>query len=958
MRQQPRLFRIAAILFLFAPLSAWASSPTSTTMTPSSPAFNYQTDIFTSDNQTPPPGVGGNLMCNYPAAGTPGTQCDMFQLTVNVPAGYSASHPNAAIKVTETWTDATNGASKAEYDMYAFHGSHMSLDGSLAPEGEALNSFSTGFMSFAVPDGTSNWTLVISPSTNTLPPPAQTNIKLEFLPGQPAPTIVGFGGADPAVPGVPRYQNFYAPNGSTAQSGNGEFNIGFDPATKRIMTMNIGPIWRLTPPEVTSPTQPTARPESCEALWEDVSDAVTTTGLDPILWTDQISGRTLAINATAGANGGIYSDNDGDSWTPIQGGPNGGADHETFGTGPFPAAFASLATPLNHGQFAIYCSQDVVGPGSCQRSLTDGQTWENGVIAYTGNPNTCGGLHGHVHIAADGTAWLPIRDCANGNQGGVISNNTGITWSEFDVTPSHSQQIGADPSIGLDSDSTAYYCYVNNEPVAPGYAPEGHVHIAVSKNHGATWIHDTDVGISHGIVNAAEPEAVGGSSGRAACGFLGTNQVGDYQAPDFKGNWYAFIATTYDGGVTWTTVNATPNDPVQHHTGVWQQGGGQQQRNLLDFNEITVDDQGRALYGYSDGCVSAGCIDGSKPNDFTAWMRVARQSGGKSLFVSKDVSEPALPKSACLTGTRDATTGSHLTWSAPDNGGADIQYYTIWRFTTSGGEVQIGQTAGPITTYDDHTASASTPVYYYEVKAVNSVSSSGGVFSNEIKLPISVPPSLGNICVAPGYTMLTDVAGDSTGGPGTDLLAFKLTQPFVQNGPLMLAFDIQTDPGQSPQTPNTFWYVSMKIAAPTPSDPSAVRYKSVRMIAGATGNTFESYTPGASRAGTVDGRFYDASTAMPADPSSSYISPFDHIRIVVKASDLGLNPGDNILGFNSASAQQVLLPTGGGAVETFDQMPDSLAYTRPYTVRANALCAPDIIFQDIDDGFGFHAPSP
>ena len=109
---------------------------------------------------------------------------------------------------------------------------------------------------------------------------------------------------------------------------------------------------------------------------------------------------------------------------------------------------------------------------------------------------------------------------------------------------------------------------------------------------------------SHGIINAAEIEAVGGSSLRAAVGFLGTNVPGDYQALAFPGKWYAFIATTYDGGVTWTTVNATPNDPVQSMTGVWQQGGGAQDRNLLDFNEITVDDKGHVLYGYSDGCVT------------------------------------------------------------------------------------------------------------------------------------------------------------------------------------------------------------------------------------------------------------------------------------------------------------------------------------------------------------------
>ena len=37
-----------------------------------------------------------------------------------------------------------------------------------------------------------------------------------------------FGGPDPTVPGNPRYQNFYAPTGSGAESSEGEFNIGFD----------------------------------------------------------------------------------------------------------------------------------------------------------------------------------------------------------------------------------------------------------------------------------------------------------------------------------------------------------------------------------------------------------------------------------------------------------------------------------------------------------------------------------------------------------------------------------------------------------------------------------------------------------------------------------------------------------------------------------------------------------
>ncbi|WP_343793758.1 sialidase family protein, partial [Dokdonella soli] len=380
--------------------------------------------------------------------------------------------------------------------------------------------------------------------------------KLSYIPALlllAAPPLLAagsFGGPNVTMPGEPRYQNFYAPNGTSAQSSHGEFNIGFDPATHRIMTMNAGPIWRLTPPEVVDPSAP----ESCEALWEDKSSIVTNTGLDPILWTDQKSGRTFASNSTAGANAAYaYSDNDGDSWIPIGvAPPNGGADHQTIGSGPFPASLSILTTPLNQGENTLYCSQDIVGPAMCARSLDLGVTWGPGVPAYTGfGAQGCGGLHGHVHIAPNGTAWLPVNQC-NARQGGATSTDAGTTWSEFAVSGSHSQVNGADPSIALDSDSTAYYCYVNNEPVAAGNPPEGHVHVAVSKDGGQTWIRDVDVGKALGIVNAAHTEAVGGSSGRAACGFLGTNMPGDYQAISFPGVWYAFIATTYDGGQTWT----------------------------------------------------------------------------------------------------------------------------------------------------------------------------------------------------------------------------------------------------------------------------------------------------------------------------------------------------------------------------------------------------------------------
>ena len=65
---------------------------------------------------------------------------------------------------------------------------------------------------------------------------------------------------------------------------------------------------------------------------------------------------------------------------------------------------------------------------------------------------------------------------------------------------------------------------------------------------------------------------------------------------------------------------------MQSLTGVWQQGGSQPDRNLLDFTEITIDDNGRVLYGYSDGCITPDCKGGVGPNDYVRGWRAWAES--------------------------------------------------------------------------------------------------------------------------------------------------------------------------------------------------------------------------------------------------------------------------------------------------------------------------------------------
>ncbi|HUS25643.1 MAG TPA: sialidase family protein [Candidatus Binatia bacterium] len=434
------------------------------------------------------------------------------------------------------------------------------------------------------------------------------------------------------APEVPTYQTFAPPKG-LGSDNSGEFNIGFNPKTGRILAFASANIYRLTPPEKLSPAQQ----ETCPALWEDVSPPVVQLEPeDPILWTDQLSGRTFASNWTQGA--GIeyaFSDDDGTTW--IQAGvapPDGGIDHETIGTGPYPAdsPFGAIAAATGFPNAVYYCSQGAE-PAFCQRSDNGGVSFGPSVPIYTGVTSDCASLHGHIHVGPDGTAYVPNGGCDSG-QGGAMSTDAGLTWSEFIVPDTiGGGGKGSDPSMAIDKDNTAYFCYANAEVNGGGKA-----RVAVSHDHGQTWTDDTDIGLPFGIVTAAFPQAtVGGDPGRASCGFLGTTTKGDWQAATFKGVWYLYIATTYDGGKTWTTVSVDPKDPVQGQGGICLSGLGcsGRNRNLLDFNETTIDDRGRVLFGYVKGCTGS-CIANPARNPFSADMRVVRQLGGRTLFAKYD----------------------------------------------------------------------------------------------------------------------------------------------------------------------------------------------------------------------------------------------------------------------------------------------------------------------------------
>ena len=366
--------------------------------------------------------------------------------------------------------------------------------------------------------------------------------------------------------------------------------------------------------------------------WSDVSSSTTRViSLDPIAASDNATGRVFVSQLTLAGSLMAYTDNDGESWTTTQGsGLPAGIDHQTVGAGPYPAEFsAPLGTSYPHAVY--YCSQDVA-TALCARSDSGGLTYGPGVPIYTSAQ--CGGLHGHVRVSPDGTVLVPNRNCGQA-QGVVISRDAGTSWALSTIPGTKAGT--SDPSVAGGKDGTLYVGLADGS---------GRALATVSRDRGTSWGAPVDVGAAYGVANSAFATVIAGDGDRAAMAFLGTKTAGDSQDPYFGmdathtrylgAEWHLYVATTYDRGRTWRTVDVTPKDPVQR--GRICLGGTScsgKDRNLLDFMDIQVDRSGRVLVGWPDGCVLT-CVDSDTvaSNSYSSKGTITRQTSGKGLFAS------------------------------------------------------------------------------------------------------------------------------------------------------------------------------------------------------------------------------------------------------------------------------------------------------------------------------------
>ena len=587
---------------------------------------------------------------DFAPVGGPSGATDAYALTVKLPEAASAyyapdvrqgSAHAAVLRVTLTWSDTGPTAALCLSATDASGASVGNDTCTTSNDGSDIN-----ILTLQDP-GNETYTITAANgsgnSPNAVASHAVATLQLADLaaagqPGEPQ--------------GAPLFDNYHIPlslmparTEETSLGGRlfGEPSIGVDPRTDAVMYQAGLYTIRATFDNGTSPAK---------AAWTDVSFPVSDTfSEDAILFVDRSTGRTLVNQLDLACSNAAVSDDDGSTWTPAAKACETppAVDHETVGAGPF-------AAPLPQGAVypdaTYYCSQNVAY-AECALSLDGGLTY--GAASPLWTSDQCFGLHGHVKVAPDdGTVYVPNKECGapecliitstagpNCHPGFAVSTNNGATWSVHTIGDMHSRLYDTgDPSIGIGAKGTMYFGWNDRD---------GHPKVAVCTHQGATCSASVDVSGPFDIQNVEMPTVVAGDDNRAAFAFLGSSTPGDDQQNSFVGTWHVYVAVTYDGGRTWTTSDATPDHPVQRGCIEFNTNqcpstrGTDDQRNLLDFNDMTIDAQGRILYAYTDGCQMAGEVD---PHGMGSCLTDATRLSG----LPTEIESPAIARQSCGLG--------------------------------------------------------------------------------------------------------------------------------------------------------------------------------------------------------------------------------------------------------------------------------------------------------------------
>lgn len=703
-----------------------AATPASGDFSPTGPTAPF-TGSWTGDKPGLPPAANGEPTCSTGDASA--TNCDVFALNIT---GTTGDWAGKQIRIKFNWTLVAT-----DYDMVV----RKETNGVPGFQGDGVGADTSNLDGVVGTSGRGTSTeeeVVISPAESGV---GVYYVRALYYTASVADQYTGSvsistppAGPPPSACAAPTFDNYQPPVGYPRRDDSGEPSIGVNWNTGNIMTMSRLQANRTTFNDSTSPADPLT------ARWFNQTSPLIVTGLDPIGFTDSVTGRSIFGELSGNFTNAVISDDDLTTAQPnLQAvGSASAVDHQSIAGGP-PRPGVIGRQPLTGYPHLFYYAAQNIAYATVATSFDGGLTYQPAIPAYT--LAQCNGLHGHLKVAPDGTVYLPNKGCG-GKTGIVVSEDNGLNWSVRVIPTSTSGST--DPSVGTAANGRIYVSYV---------AADNHPHVAVSDDRGLTWRDDFDLGLSvaPNLRAAVFPAAVAGDYNRAAVFFLATDSTNpgdptgtdnDGNGPNFAGTWYPYMATTCDGGKSWSVVKADNDplhpgmkNPVQQGVvctnGTTCPGGPPDTRNLLDFNDLTVDSRGRILAVYADGCnFDHSCISQTDndptmttriQNQGTARLTIIRQRGGMRLFGAFDPGGPTPPPLAPPAWIEsNLQLGNQIKWATPNDGGSPLKSYRIYRGVRGQqGETLVAEVAANVNAYRDRKIKGRTTGVYYHVTAVN-----------------------------------------------------------------------------------------------------------------------------------------------------------------------------------------------------------------------------------------------
>ena len=364
---------------------------------------------------------------------------------------------------------------------------------------------------------------------------------------------------------------------------------------------------------------------SCDygGSWEEKQDPIqcSPTTSDPYGWVDPITDRIFNVQMIGLETSWIcWSDDDGETWlgNPHDSGTTPINDHIKLATGPWTepglanwyGTIGQVTSSTIYETAVYYCYNKLAGI-FCFTSFDGGASfWAGGQIV--GLATTNGGLHGAISTAPDGTVYVTPRV---ETPTVIVSKDNGFSWFERTM----GEDVGTpyprkNSEVSTDSESNAYHVWTG--------ADEG-IYLARSTDSGESWTQES-IRISPAeVISTAFPQTDAGDPGRFAVTYLGSENTSLLNESNLDGNpWdgnghYAPNEVHYHLYVTFS-LNALDDEPVFHtrklttdpvqvgaiclNSGDCRSDQGGSNRNLLDFNDLHIDNQGRVFIAIADGC--------------------------------------------------------------------------------------------------------------------------------------------------------------------------------------------------------------------------------------------------------------------------------------------------------------------------------------------------------------------